>query len=95
MTTPQTVAALKRSLVEGQKIEMVRYNGETPPERIAGIGIVKTVQGNAVTIERNGKESWLWFPKAGEFHPSIERAGHFEISSEGKYPITLEYRLIN
>jgi len=34
MTTPQTVAALKRSLVAGQKIEMVRYNGEAPPERI-------------------------------------------------------------
>ena len=90
----KTVAELKRKLQTGQKIEMVRYNGQAPSERIAGVGTVKHVQGNAVTIERNGKESWLYFPKASEFFPSIENSNHFEITSAGKYPITLEYRLI-
>ena len=91
----KTVAELKRRLQTGQKIEMVRYNGQAPSERIAGVGVVKHVQGNAVTIERNGRESWLWFPKPSEFYPSRTTPGHFEITSEGNYPITLEYRLIN
>lgn len=46
------LAELKRKLQPGQKIEMVRYNGGAPSEKI-------------------------------------------EITSGGKYPITLEYRFID
>lgn len=90
-----TVADLKRVLIVGQKIEMTRYNNKPPVERISGVGVVSKVQTNGVYIERNGKNSFLDFPKATEFMPSIENIGHFEISSGGNYPITLEYRLVD
>ena len=95
METLKTVADLKRSLALGTKIEMTRYNNEKPSERIRGVGIVVKVQTNGVYIQRNGKNSFLDFPKATEFTPSVENAGHFEITSGGNYPITLEYRLLN
>ncbi len=96
MTAIKTVADLKRALQVGTQIEMVRYNGQAPTGKLAGVGTISKVQTNGVWIKRGeNKSSWLDFPKASEFMPSIERAGHFEISSGGNYPIVLEYKIIS
>ena len=89
------LAELKRKLQTGQKIEMVRYCGQEPSEKIRGVGTVSKVQSNGVYINRNGRDSFMDFPKATNFAMSIERAGHFEMWTDGNYPITLEYRLID
>ena len=90
-----TLAALKRKLQPGQRIEMVRYCGQEPSEKIKGIGTVTKVQTNGVFINRGHGDSFLSFPKASNFAMSIERPGHFEIWTDGTHPITLEYRLID
>jgi hypothetical protein len=95
MQTVKTVAELKRALTVGRKIEMVKYNGGVPSEKIRGIGTVTKVQTNGVYIDRGHGNSYLDFPKAANFAPSIEIQGNFEISTPGNYPITLEYRLID
>ena len=89
------VSELKRKLQVGQKIEMVRYNGGEPSERIKGIGTVTRVQTNGVYINRGNGDSFMDFPKASNFAMSIERPGNFEMWTDGKFPITLEYRLID
>lgn len=83
-----TLAELKRKLQIGQKIEMVRYNGGEPSEKIRGVGVVIKVQTNGVYIDRGHGNSFLDFPKACNFAMSIERPGNFEINSPGNYPIT-------
>lgn len=93
--TIKTVADLKRALTVGARIEMVRYCGNVPSEKVRGVGTVTKVQTNGVYIDRGFGNSWLDFPKATNFAASIERPGHFEVWSDGDNPITLEYRLID
>lgn len=89
------LSEFKRRMQVGQKIEMVRYNGGEPSEKIRGVGVVTKVQTNGVYIDRGHGNSFLDFPKAENFNMSIERPEHIEISTPGNYPITLEYRLID
>lgn len=90
------LAELKRKLQVGQKIEMVRYNGGEPSALIRGVGVVTKVQSNGVWIDRgHGRDSFFDFPKASNFAMSIERPGNFEVWTNGNYPITLEYRLVD
>lgn len=94
MQAPKTVSALKRALTVGTRIEMTKYCNQEPSERIRGIGTITRVQTNGVYIDRGNGESYVDFPSASNYNPSIEYNDRFEFSSGGVNPITLEYRII-
>ena len=69
----KTLKDLKRTLVLGRRLEMLTYNGTTPPEKLRGVREIVKVQTNGVYL---GK-SFFDFPKFKDLE--IHTSKHFTI----------------
>jgi hypothetical protein len=81
----KTVAELKRTMVLGREIEMLTYNGMTPPEKLRGTREVVAVQTNGVYLAPfvgSPRKSFFDFPKASELE--AHTAKHFTITDKTK-----------
>lgn len=90
---------LKKTLVLGREIEMLTYNGTTPPEKLRGTREVVKVQTNGVYLapfEGSERKSFMDFPKATDL--TIHTTKHFTIvdrTKTGEVWLTREYLIKN
>lgn len=99
----KNLSDLKKTLVLGREIEMLTYNGTTPPEKLRGTREVVKVQTNGVWLapyldgwSRSERKSFMDFPKATELE--IHTTKHFTIKDKtknGEVWCTREYLLKN
>lgn len=95
----KNAAELKRTLVLGRELEMLTYNGTTPPEKLRGTRQVVQVQTNGVYLAPfagSNRRSFMDFPKASELKIHTEK--HFTISDKnkaGEVWLTREYLIKN
>lgn len=88
----KTLADLKRKMIVGCDIEMLTFNGHTPPERLKTTRTIRKVQTNGVYLGM----SWFEFPKASEL--SIHTDNHFTVrdrTKNGDVCCTREYLIKN
>lgn len=74
----KNLSDLKKTLTLGRRLEMLTYNGTTPPEKLQGVREIMKTQTNGVYL---GK-SFFDFPKAGELE--IHTTKHFTIRDKNK-----------
>ena len=95
----ENLSQLKKTLVLGRELEMLSYNGTTPPERLRGTREVVKVQTNGVYLapfEGSDRKSFMDFPKAIDLE--IHTQSHFTIkdrTKEGDVWCVREYLLKN
>lgn len=95
----KNLADLKKTMVLGREIEMLTYNGTTPPDKLRGTREVVKVQTNGVYLAPfadSKQRSFMDFPKAGELE--IHTTKHFTIrdkNAEGEVWCTREYLIKN
>jgi hypothetical protein len=83
-----SLAAIKRRLQLGSKIQMVRHDwgpGGKPHEKVAAVRTVKIVRTTGVMFEGG---SWLYWPKADEV---LETKEGFWISLRDDFKQRIEY----
>jgi hypothetical protein len=82
----KNLSDLKKTLVLGREVEMLTYNGTTPPEKLRGTREVVKVQTNGVWLapfpESKNRRSWFDFPKATDLE--IHTTKHFTITDRTK-----------
>lgn len=81
----KNLSDLKKTLVLGREIEMLTFDGHTPPEKLRGTREVVAVQTNGVYLApfpESKQRSFFDFPKATELE--IHTAKHFTIRSTTK-----------
>lgn len=95
----KTVADLKRTMVLGREVEMLKYSGFTPPDKLRGTREVVQVQTNGVYLAPfagSKDRSFFDFPKASELE--IHTSKHFtihDIDHNGNEWNTREYLIKN
>lgn len=94
----KTLSDLKKALIQGARIEMLTYNGHTPPEKIQGVREVVKVQTNGVYLAHpeNSIKSFFDFPKANaiKFY-SDTRFTVWDYTKDGLVWCTREYVIHN
>ncbi len=71
--------------IKGREVEMLTYNGTTPPEKLRGVREVVKVQTNGVYLapfEGSDRTSFMDFPKAADL--TIHTQSHFTITDRTK-----------
>lgn len=95
----KNLSDMKKTLVLGRQLEMLSFNGSTPPDKLRGVREVVKVQTNGVYLapfEGSNQKSWFDFPKAHEL--TIHTSKHFTIACKdknGNVWVTLEYLIKN
>ena len=95
----KNLSDLKKTLVLGREVEMLTYNGTTPPEKLRGTREVVAVQTNGVYLApfpESKRRSFFDFPKATDLE--IHTTKHFTISDrtkEGEVWCVREYLIKN
>lgn len=81
----KTLSEFKRTMVLGRELEMLTFDGATPPEKLRGTRQVVAVQTNGVYLapfEGSKNRSFFDFPKASEIEWHTEK--HFTITDHTK-----------
>jgi len=81
----KNLSQFKKTMVLGRELEMLTWNGTTPPEKIRGVRQVVGVQTNGIWIApfpESKNRSWMDFPKASELE--IHTQNHFTIRDTTK-----------
>lgn len=95
----RTISDLKKTMVLGREIEMLSFDGETPPEKLRGTREVVKVQTNGVYLahfEGSERRSFFDFPKAGGLEIHTDK--HFtirDVTKDGEVVCAREYLLKN
>ena len=81
----KTIADLKKTMVLGRQIEMLMFDGKTPPDKLRGVREVVKTQTNGVYLapfEGSDRKSFFNFPKSNELE--IHTTKHFTIKDRNE-----------
>lgn len=86
---PANLSQLKKYLKVGQAVrsQLITSSGELKADRQT---FVKAVQSEAVVLDKNGDNSWLYFNKASDWQFTNEYALQNYLNHEGKYVPTIK-----
>ncbi len=86
---PANLNQLKKYLVVGKKVRMVRFRNDEKESRDT---FVKKVQSNAVVVDKNGSNSWLEFGKSNDWSFDKDGATYYTYYSNERKPcVRIEY----
>lgn len=88
-SSPSNLNQLKKLLVIGKKIRIVRFRDDGEESRET---FIKKVQSNNVVVDKSGSNSWIEFDKSINWSFNKDGATYYWLNKDGKRPVfRIEY----